>query len=837
MKKVLKLFNLLVFCFCFLILTGCVSVVTEVGIKVTTNPTKTEYLQGECFDPSGMVVVMVYDNGNEEVITKYTYNTEPFIGTEDSIEIVYRNHKVVLPIKVTRTSMSGIELRIVDGASFSRTDDVSTIIEFRETYYHGETGEWCKVSKEDIKSVKFDGKNATVVVEIIVSNVKYEKEIVVPCEENVIGVTELLTKENDDIIYNVNGIVVAVATSMARAELIIMDKETKEMIGVSGVYGPGIIYNYTLDTNGFEVGDEVVIPVKVAIEDQKAQSSNSEKKYARYAGSDVIENCIVSKNNEYTYDLSSAVEINDQSDLINFLSPENRKNNHYKFVKINCTTNIVTYSSSRHYRFYFDEAISTLNDQKVDGVSPCFNDGAQYYTTGKTFSEIMFGKEDIQAPTYKEHLRVAKEIYALFIGGNGYYHEFVILDIEDVKDLNIVLEDTSFVEPSKLVYSIGEEFSLDSAKVVYDYTYGYLEEVSITLDMLDAATLPDMNSAGEYTVKGQYNGFNFEFKVVVEAKEVSSIEIDTLPDLTEYNQRCSLKTIDLTGGKIKVNYTNNTSEIIDMTIDMLSETDNFQIGKVSYPLTYGGKSTELIIDIINDAISVSEFKTKTSGTYDVEAIVVGPASSHAAIELIVKDVITSDMIGLYNTGVAGSAASPALDESIIKAGDRIIVAMTVKKLSNTLHTNGKVYANANTFKTSLIVLEKETKITWDLENMPVVTISSRAELEAFLVSEDRFYSVVKLVTPKAILYSTTGYRIFFGNESTLNEQKIDGVSPFIHLPTANANIGNLKDYFENSDSTKYSAPATTEYTIYALYVGGNGYYYGFVVLSTSWMVK
>ena len=134
-------------------------------------------------------LLMVYDNGNEEVITKYTYNTEPFIGTEDSIEIVYGNHKVVLPIKVTRTSMSGIELRMVDGASFSRTDDVSAIIEFRETYYHGETGEWCKVSKEDIKSIKFDGKNATVVVEIIVSNVKYEKEIVVPCEENVIGVT------------------------------------------------------------------------------------------------------------------------------------------------------------------------------------------------------------------------------------------------------------------------------------------------------------------------------------------------------------------------------------------------------------------------------------------------------------------------------------------------------------------------------------------------------------------------------------------------------------------------------------------------------------------------
>ncbi len=837
MNKVLKLFKVGIFCFCLFALTGCISFSGETEIKVRENPAKTEYLQGECFDPTGMVVVKVYEDGKEVVIDDYTYNTDPFLGTEEWVEITYKHLSTKVAVKVTRTSMNEIELRVKDDATYKRTEAIHEILEFRETYYDGRTDEWHSVYKDDVKSLSFDGRTVTAVVEIIVNNIKYVQEISIPCEEEIIGVTELLAKELNETVYNLNGIVVALATSMQRSELIVMDKETKEIIGVSGVYGPGIIYNYTLDTNGFEVGDEVIIPVVLAQEEVKANFSNSGKVYARYAGGEEIEDCIVSKDNEYTYDLTNAIEINNQEDLVNFLLPENRINNHYEFVKINCTTNIVTYSSSRHYRFYFDENISTLTEQRIDNVSPCFNDGAQYYTTGKTFSELMLGVEDVLVPSYKEPLRLAKEIYALFIGGNGYYHEFVILSEKDVTDLNIILEDKYFVEPKKVVYSVGEEFTLDSAKIVYDYTYGYLEEYALTLEMLDETTLPNMEAPGEYIVKGKHNDLEFEFKVTVENKEVESIELTTLPDLTEYNQRCKLDVIDVTGGKLTVYYTNGTFEIIDLSIDMLSETADFQIGKVSYPVTYGGKSTELVLTIINDAISVSEFKTKTSGTYDVEAIIVGPASSHAAIELIIKDVNTSDMIGLYNTDVAGSSAAPKLDEAIVKVGDRVIIEITVKTISSTSHTNGKIYGNAPTLKTSMIKLSSDNEITWDFENTPVVTISTRAELEAFLASEERFYSMVKLVTPKAVVYKTTGYRIFFGDESKLSEQKVGDVSPFIHLPTANANVGDFASYFENNASTSYSNPATTEYSMYALYVGGNGYYYGFAVISESWIVK
>ena len=46
--------------------------VTVTGIKITTPPTKTEYVEGEDFDTSGMVVVAVYSDNSEKKITDYT---------------------------------------------------------------------------------------------------------------------------------------------------------------------------------------------------------------------------------------------------------------------------------------------------------------------------------------------------------------------------------------------------------------------------------------------------------------------------------------------------------------------------------------------------------------------------------------------------------------------------------------------------------------------------------------------------------------------------------------------------------------------------------------------
>ena len=64
--------------------------------------------------------------------------------------------------------------------------------------------------------------------------------------------------------------------------------------------------------------------------------------------------------------------------------------------------------------------------------------------------------------------------------------------------------------------------------------------------------------------------------------------------------------------------------------------------------------------------SVSEFLQKKVGeVYDVQGIIIGPASSAAFIELLMMDKVTGEILGVSNSGVAGSTSEPNLDDKIL----------------------------------------------------------------------------------------------------------------------------------------------------------------------------
>ena len=74
---------------------------TAKEIKVTTGPTKTVYLAGDTFDSTGMVVTLVYDNGDTEVITDYTCDTTTALTAEDnSVTITYGEFTATVAIRV-----------------------------------------------------------------------------------------------------------------------------------------------------------------------------------------------------------------------------------------------------------------------------------------------------------------------------------------------------------------------------------------------------------------------------------------------------------------------------------------------------------------------------------------------------------------------------------------------------------------------------------------------------------------------------------------------------------------------------------------------------------------
>ena len=134
--------------------------------------------------------------------------------------------------------------------------------------------------------------------------------------------------------------------------------------------------------------------------------------------------------------------------------------------------------------------------------------------------------------------------------------------------------------------------------------------------------------------------------------------------------------------------------MVDLARSMLPK-PNPRTGRLAsnIPPTYEGKTTVLPVTYQKQAISVSEFLTKESGTYDVTGIILGPVSSFGAAELLLKDVNTMDIIGIYNTDMSGFS-NILLDTSVVNIGDKVIVTLSVGVVVADGGSKNKVFANA-----------------------------------------------------------------------------------------------------------------------------------------------
>ena len=107
-----------------------------VGIAITTPPAKTVYLEGETFDPNGMVVTATYSDGSTAEVSGYTYSPNGALTASDtSITISYTESGV------TRTATQAIT---VDNAGSEEDPVILTGIEIttqpaKTVYLEGET--------------------------------------------------------------------------------------------------------------------------------------------------------------------------------------------------------------------------------------------------------------------------------------------------------------------------------------------------------------------------------------------------------------------------------------------------------------------------------------------------------------------------------------------------------------------------------------------------------------------------------------------------------------------------------------------------------------------------
>ena len=733
---------------------------------------------------------------------------------------------------------------------YTRSANVAPHIWMRVVNSDGTTGEWENVTNNDI--VKFELKQgvAEATLAMHVNNVDYNYTATFTFDD-VAGISVSQLKQNtvgDN--YYVNGIVVAITTTVAHNELILADKVTGEVISVRQVPFGGTVQSMDFDSP-FTMGDEVVFPVTLAQAEvtEGSPTGDCNKLYANYIGGDQLDMAILSTGNVAPINYANATEVTTQAELRALLSSTNRAGNVYTMVHLKGEMGFALYASSRQIRFWFmDGNVTSLAKQKIDGnCSPVFCDGTQYYTTGATFSEMVLGNKSFSNNSYTDPEKGYYDIYALFIGGNTYYHKFVILKANDAGPMQATVTGNTFTAPTVVNYTIGSTLNLAGAKVTTSYDIKADEETPVTLEMLDASTIPTFTQVGTFTVKGSYQGYEFSFEVVISDKMVDSIAVETAPTKSTYTHRDSLLTLDLTGGTIRVNYNDGTHEVVDMDASMLPVEDTvWTIGTANYTLTYWGKETTLAITYQNTALTISQVLQKTpevsgEGTtvYEVTGVVVNAVSSYAAAELLIMEKGTNVVIGVWTTAIVGGYNSLKLDTTVVQPGDEIVFNATLEKGTadtSSIGMRSKVFLRAQNKDIQQANLKKvstgnSTNIALADENVTV--IDSQDAFATFLSATNRpnnYYTYVKFVGLKAIDAGSSNYNIFFDGVTSETGCKINSCLPRIYLSNAPA----FKSHLTNSTSTSYSEPATANGSFYALFIGGNSKYHHFAVLQDSW---
>ncbi len=149
-------------------------------IMVTTPPAKTDYYVGDTFDPAGMVVKAVYDDGTSEEVTDYTYNPTTITEDTSAVTISYGGKTTTVPI--TLITLNRIEIttqpsqtEYFEGEEFDPTGMVVT------AYYSDGSSKAVTGYTWDPQTITADTQNVTIsyngkTAQVLVSVQKMELE-------------------------------------------------------------------------------------------------------------------------------------------------------------------------------------------------------------------------------------------------------------------------------------------------------------------------------------------------------------------------------------------------------------------------------------------------------------------------------------------------------------------------------------------------------------------------------------------------------------------------------------------------------------------------------------
>ena len=172
-----------------------------------------------------------------------------------------------------------------------------------------------------------------------------------------------------------------------------------------------------------------------------------------------------------------------------------------------------------------------------------------------------------------------------------------------------------YTEPNKTTYIKNyEKLNLQGGKIAVKYNDGSIEIIDMESEEVEVEGF-DNSKLGTNTIKVTYGGKTQTFDVTIVEKALKELAIESYPKKRKYIENG--EELDLTGGKLKLVYSDDSESKIDMTADgvKVESFDNSKIGKSTVTLKYGEKSVTFDVTIEAkslSSISISKLPTKTT---------------------------------------------------------------------------------------------------------------------------------------------------------------------------------------------------------------------------------
>ena len=172
---------------------------------------------------------------------------------------------------------------------------------------------------------------------------------------------------------------------------------------------------------------------------------------------------------------------------------------------------------------------------------------------------------------------------------------------------NPLIEINVTTAPDKTNYVVGQNFDKTGMVVTGTYQGGITQE--IIEYTIDNGTNLTQNQTSVTII---YEGKTVTQPITVVEKSITGISINRTPSKIQYKQNS--EELNLSGGSIKVDYNDGSSEIIDLTSEQIEITgfNNEIVGRNTITITYLSYTTTFDVEIVEEEIKEDEIPTNSN---------------------------------------------------------------------------------------------------------------------------------------------------------------------------------------------------------------------------------